>query len=208
MVESSTCSHECAAATSMHRRSKACAAPTPTLTPTLHVHSHSTLTPALARARPRSAARGVAGDHLLRGPTSPPATIAAVALMGRYEYAAAEAEFAAAVRRAPDWLDARINLAIATLNRQNEGDERLALDILADVLEIEPDEPRALYTSAVLHWYLGEIEPAKRSSPGLPNSTRTTPTPSISSVSPISSGATTGRRRIGSARAPNSIPTC
>lgn len=84
-----------------------------------------------------------------------------VALMGRYEYAAAEAEFAAAVRRAPDWLDARINLAIATLNRQNEGDERLALDILADVLEIEPDEPRALYTSAVLHWYLGEIEPAK-----------------------------------------------
>jgi len=85
-----------------------------------------------------------------------------VALMGRYEYAAAEAEFQAAVEGAPDWLDARINLAIATLNRQAEGDERLALEILATVLEVEPDQPRALYTSAILHMHLGEIDPATR----------------------------------------------
>ena len=85
-----------------------------------------------------------------------------VALMGRYEYAAAEAEFQAAVAGSPDWLAARINLAIATLNRQNEGDERLALGILADVLEVDPDEPRALYTSGILHYHLGEIEPALR----------------------------------------------
>ena len=84
-----------------------------------------------------------------------------VALMGRFEYAAAEVEFQAAVKGAPDWLTARINLAIATLNRQQDGDERLALDILADVLEVEPDEPRALYTSAILHLHLGEIEPAR-----------------------------------------------
>ncbi|MYD98201.1 MAG: tetratricopeptide repeat protein [Gammaproteobacteria bacterium] len=84
-----------------------------------------------------------------------------VALMGRYEYAAAEEEFQAAVDAAPEWPTARINLAIATLNRQNEGDEHLALDILADVLEVDPDEPRALYTSAILHLHLGEIELAK-----------------------------------------------
>ena len=81
--------------------------------------------------------------------------------MGRYEYAAAEAEFQAAVKSAPDWLTARVNLAIATLNRQNDGDERLALDILARALDIDPDEPRALYTSGILHFQLGEIEAAK-----------------------------------------------
>ena len=84
----------------------------------------------------------------------------AVGLMGQYDYAAAVAEFEAVVDGAPDWLDARINLAIATLNRQNEGDERRALGILAKVLEADPDEPRALYVSGILHYYLGEIEPA------------------------------------------------
>ena len=82
--------------------------------------------------------------------------------MGQYEYAAAVTEFQAVVNAAPDWLDARVNLAIGILNRQNEGDERLALGILADVLEIDPDEPRALYTSGILHYHLGEIEPALR----------------------------------------------
>ena len=85
-----------------------------------------------------------------------------VALMGQYDYAAAEQVFAGVVGRAPDWLDARVNLAIATLNRQNDGDERLALDILATVLTTEPAHARALYTSAILHLYLGEAEPATR----------------------------------------------
>ena len=85
----------------------------------------------------------------------------AVGLMGQYDYAAAVAEFQAVVDAAPDWLDARVNLAIATLNRQNEGDERLALGILAEVLEAAPDEPRALYVSGILHYYMGEIEPAR-----------------------------------------------
>lgn len=83
-----------------------------------------------------------------------------VALMGRYQYAEAEAAFAGVVAQAPDWLEARVNLAIATLNRQQEGDERLALDILAAVLEDDPNHLRALYTSAILHLYLGDAEPA------------------------------------------------
>ena len=85
----------------------------------------------------------------------------AVGLMGQYDYAAAVAEFQAVVDAAPDWLDARVNLAIATLNRQDEGDERLALGILAKVLEADPDEPRALYVSGLLNYYMGEIDPAK-----------------------------------------------
>ena len=84
-----------------------------------------------------------------------------VALMGRYEYAAAEEAFAELVDRAPDWLDARVNWAIATLNRQREGDERRALEILGRVMERDSDHPRAIYVSGILHFYLGETEPAE-----------------------------------------------
>ena len=83
-----------------------------------------------------------------------------VALMGRYEYAAAEEVFAAVAAREPAWLDARVNLAIATLNRQQDGDEQLALDILADVVAEDENQARALYTSAILHLYLGDAERA------------------------------------------------
>ena len=83
-----------------------------------------------------------------------------VALMGRYEYAAAHAVFADVAARAPAWLDARVNWAIATLNRQEEGDERRALGILAEVLADDPQQLRALYTSGILHLYLGEAEAA------------------------------------------------
>ena len=121
----------------------------------------------LAKAWPRSAAllvvalalAGCAGDE-----TIAPELIAqndhGVALMGRYEYAAAEQTFAAVVDQVPHWLDARVNLAIATLNRQQEGDEQLALDILAQVLGEDAAHLRALYTSAVLHLYLGDAAQA------------------------------------------------
>ncbi|MYJ76189.1 MAG: hypothetical protein F4089_14345, partial [Gammaproteobacteria bacterium] len=59
---------------------------------------------------------------------------AGAARMGRYEYAEAESLFGQAVEDAPEWLDARVNHAIATLNRQDEGDEQRTLDILARVL--------------------------------------------------------------------------
>ena len=85
---------------------------------------------------------------------------AGAARMGRYEYAEAERLFAQAVDDAPGWLDARVNLAIATLNRQQEGDERRTLDILADVLADDPDNLRALYTTAIVQLYLGEAASA------------------------------------------------
>ena len=83
-----------------------------------------------------------------------------VAQMGRYEYTAAQASFAAVVARVPHWLDARVNHAIATLNRQDEGDEHLALEMLAPVLEQDPTHLRALYTTGIIRLYLGEPEAA------------------------------------------------
>lgn len=83
-----------------------------------------------------------------------------VAQMGRYEYETARATFAAVVDSAPSWLEVRVNLAIATLNRQREGDETLALAILDAVLAEDPRHQRALYTSGLIHLYLGETEQA------------------------------------------------
>jgi Flp pilus assembly protein TadD len=78
-----------------------------------------------------------------------------VALMGYFDYPGARAVFAELVERRPDWLDARANLAIATLNRQEEGDEARALEIFAAVLDEAPDHPRARYMSGLLNLYLG-----------------------------------------------------
>jgi len=83
-----------------------------------------------------------------------------VAQMGQYEYTQAEQTFADVVASAPGWLDAQVNHAIATLNRQEEGDEITALDMLAAVLVKDPQHLRALYTSGILRLYLGEAETA------------------------------------------------
>ena len=76
--------------------------------------------------------------------------------MGRYEYVAAYATFSQVAEENPGWVDARVNLAIATLNRQEEGDELLSLKILNEALRDDPENLRALYTSGIIHSYLGE----------------------------------------------------
>ena len=83
-----------------------------------------------------------------------------VALMGRYEYAAARDAFAAVAERRPGWHRARVNLAIATLNRQQEGDEQRALGILGTVLAEDADNLAALYTASILRLYLGDAAAA------------------------------------------------
>lgn len=83
-----------------------------------------------------------------------------VGLMGRFEYDKAREAFDEAVRRSPGWTDARVNLAIATLNRQQDGDERRALALLEEVLGEQPAHLRGLYVSGLLHLYLGETGPA------------------------------------------------
>lgn len=113
------------------------------------------------QARPRTGICRLAlatAAAAIAGCGSDPAKLndAGAARMGRYEYAEAERLLAEAVANAPEWLDARVNLAIATLNRQQEGDEQRTLDILADVLDDDPHHLRALYTTAIVQLYMGD----------------------------------------------------
>ena len=81
-----------------------------------------------------------------------------VALMGYFDYGGAREAFAKLVQRRPDWLDAQVNLAIATLNLQEEGGEQKALEILSTVLEKDPEHLRARYINGLLLLYLGETD--------------------------------------------------
>lgn len=78
-----------------------------------------------------------------------------VAQMGQFQYASAYDTFRTVLDRNPDLIEVRVNLAIATLNRQDPGGEQQTLDILQDVLREEPEHQRALYTSGIVHLYLG-----------------------------------------------------
>ena len=77
-----------------------------------------------------------------------------VGLMGRFEYAAARDVFAALVEAHPDQTDLRVNLAIATLNRQQEGDETAALQMVDGILAQQPGHLRARYVAGLLRLYL------------------------------------------------------
>ena len=79
-----------------------------------------------------------------------------VALMGYFDYPGARDTFAEVVASQPGWHDACVNLAIATLNRQQEGDEKRALEIVDGVLEQDAGHLRAHYVSGLLNLYLGE----------------------------------------------------
>ena len=83
-----------------------------------------------------------------------------VAQMGHFDYAAAQQTFAALIEKYPGWTDARVNLAIAVLNRQQEGDEAAALAIVDQVLADEPGHVRADYVAGLLRLYLGETAAA------------------------------------------------
>ena len=84
----------------------------------------------------------------------------AVAQMGAFDYQQAAQSFNELVNDYPAWDFARVNLAIATLNRQQPGDEEQALALAAQVLERLPDNKRAAYISGILHFNQGNIEQA------------------------------------------------
>ena len=81
-----------------------------------------------------------------------------VGLMGQYRNEEARQVFAGLAADHPDWLDVRVNEAIATLNRQREGDERRALALVGEVLAVDPGHVRAHYIAALMRYYLGETE--------------------------------------------------
>jgi len=84
-----------------------------------------------------------------------------VAQMGRFDYAQAVETFEAVVADHPDWVDARLNLAIATLNRQGEGDEAAALAMADGVLERSPEDLRAHYIAGLLRYNQGDLATAR-----------------------------------------------
>jgi tetratricopeptide (TPR) repeat protein len=83
-----------------------------------------------------------------------------VGLMGRFEYEPAHDVFAELVRREPAWLDAKVNLGIATLNRQKEGDEARALALFDEVLAVDDGHLQAHYCAGLLRLRNGEVDPA------------------------------------------------
>jgi len=115
------------------------------------------------------AGAGVGGYYLWFRPRPPKpnmdAAIAAnlrgVGFMEQHKFPLAEKEFAEAVRLAPDWLPAQINLGIAMFNQQPSGDKTLtqhvesAKDIFRSVLQRDPDNPYAHYCLGILDLYVG-----------------------------------------------------
>lgn len=83
-----------------------------------------------------------------------------VSKMGQFQYSDAHEDFTLVVEQAPNWQVGLVNLAIATLNRQNPDDELKTLEILQQVLESNPDNVRAQYTSGIVSLYLGRTDDA------------------------------------------------
>jgi hypothetical protein len=73
-----------------------------------------------------------------------------VGLMGQFDFDRAAEAFARASAAASDRLDLRVNLAIATLNRQRDGDAAQAQQLLEAILTIAPQHVRAHYALGLL----------------------------------------------------------
>ena len=91
-------------------------------------------------------------------PASEPAPLAndlaeldrGVGIMGKFEFDAARQVFAALAKKFPRWFEARFNLAVATLNRQADGDEQSARDLLRALLREHPGDLRVLYMLGIV----------------------------------------------------------
>ncbi len=73
-----------------------------------------------------------------------------VGIMGKFEFDAARDVFVGLAKRHPKWFEARFNQAVATLNRQAEGDERTARELLRNLQRERPDDARILYTLGIM----------------------------------------------------------
>jgi len=85
---------------------------------------------------------------------------AAVAAMGSYDYDGAMSLIQPIVEAHPGWNQGHVDLAIAQLNRQAEGDEGAALSRLLEVLSRNPGDLRARYCAGLLRLNAGDVEQA------------------------------------------------
>ncbi len=83
-----------------------------------------------------------------------------VGLMGQFNYERAAEEFQKIVAARPDLVEARVNLMIATFNRQREGDEDAAIAMARDILREHPDHARAHYCLGLLLYRAGLLDEA------------------------------------------------
>ena len=74
----------------------------------------------------------------------------AVGLMGQFDFTAAVDAFAAIQSAAPDWPEGRLNLAIALMNRQGEGDSPRAEALLRELIDTPAVARRARYALGLL----------------------------------------------------------
>ncbi|MEE2907440.1 MAG: FG-GAP-like repeat-containing protein [Planctomycetota bacterium] len=79
-----------------------------------------------------------------------------VGLMGSFDYDGAWQVFHGLTDQYPGHPQLQVNLAIAQLNRQQEGDEQAALQILKRVLQTNPGHLNALYVTGLLETNLGD----------------------------------------------------
>lgn len=80
--------------------------------------------------------------------------------MGQFEYGQAREVFSRLAAAHPDRADLRINLAVATLHRQQDGDAAAARRILEQVLAADPDNLRAHYNLGLLLLHEGHAAEA------------------------------------------------
>lgn len=86
----------------------------------------------------------------------------AVGLMGRFDYEQAVKQLEQLVEAKPKSAALQVDLAIALLNRRQEGDVERSIDLLDKVSKRSPDDLRALYCRALLYFYNGELQDARK----------------------------------------------
>ena len=135
-------------------------------------HHHRSLLPALAIAMLPLLAVACSETPTPRAPASaallsPPrdaasiqAHNAAIAAMGRFDYDTAFDLLTPLAGANRGWLDGQVDLAIAQLNRQHDGDEAAALARLDAVLARDPSHLRAHHTAGILRSVLETPEAA------------------------------------------------
>ena len=89
-----------------------------------------------------------------------------VGQMEMFEFLAAQKEFEEAVRLAPDWTPAKINLAISLFNQQKPDDKEQAASVkradamLREIVAAQPENRHAHYCLGVLAMYFGRMAEA------------------------------------------------
>lgn len=82
--------------------------------------------------------------------------------MEQFDYPKAVEAFGEAVKFAPDWTPAKLNLGIALLNRGGDvpGELDRALAVFKEILDKNPDDPYAHFCTGIIHYHRGNARAA------------------------------------------------